>query len=130
MTTAAPEAVDDLDRITAIYQAHDGSTFGTVCQRIARAAITAGEFHADQAADWRMSTRNMIGIAVRHLCTNGVLESTGEHRPAAAPQAHHRRSYVYRLTPLGERAAAAWRERSSSRIDEWPLEEPDQAQLF
>src|SRR5690606_30729832 len=110
-------------------QAHDGSTFGTVCQRIVRCALTHGEYHADHAADWQMSTRNMIGIAIRHLVRNGVIEPTGEHRPGSSTQAHRRRSYVYQLTDLGRRAAEQWRERSTSRIDEWPLDEPDQPQL-
>lgn len=125
---------DVLDRITAVYQQTRSSEFGDVCRWIVNEAATRGEYHADAAADWQITQRNLLGIAVRHLVTNGVLEQTGEHRPAAAAASHRRRSYVYRLTELGQRAAQhwpkptwAWRHRLDNH---WPAEdEPAQATL-
>lgn len=123
----------DLDRITAIYQETRSSEFGDVCRWIVTTAATAGEYHGDAASDWQIESRNVLGIAVRHLVANGVLESTGEHRPGTSAASHRRRSYVYRLTPLGEQAAKHWPKPTWSwrhRLDgHWPDDQPAQATL-
>lgn len=104
----APDAQAELDRITAHYQDTRSTEFGDVCAWIVRTASDRGEYHGDDAAEWALVNRNALGLAVRHLTRNGIIEPTGEHRPSTARAAHGRRSYVYRLTTLGRRAAARW----------------------
>lgn len=109
------QSTDPLDTITAIYQSTREDEFGDVCHWIVQAAQRNGEYHADDAAEWNLTERNLLGIAIRHLQRNGIIESTGEHRVAAKRVSHRRRSYVYRLTPLGKRAATNWPRRKPTQ---------------
>lgn len=103
---------------------------------IMRHAWAAGEFHADDAADWQVSEPNIIGAQVNALARGGLIEKlnrhgAAEHRKGAAKAAHGRASYVWRLTERGrERAlshARAESRRAASELAHETGEAPHEA---
>ena len=82
-----------------------------------------GEFHADDAANWKLTEPNVIGSTVNAMARQRELEKLNfygqeEHRPGKAPAAHGRKSYVWRPTERGHMIAEQLLKHWSERVEE------------
>lgn len=122
-----------LQEAKELFRKWRAAEFGWVNAKIILTAKQYGEFHSDHMEDIEVRNRNVIGAAVSSLQQQGIIISTGEHRRSQVPAAHGRRSYVYRLTPRGERLAALANSDSYLRLPAAPdpgAQIPGQDSLF
>lgn len=109
-------SLSDVQQIFATWRSRE---YGWVRAHILLQAAEAGEFHADDCADWDLAQPNVIGAAVNALAKAGLLEKLNrhgepEHRRGSSAAAHGRASYVWRATERGKQVARRlWHQRQA-----------------
>lgn len=114
----------------ALFQTWRGDEWGWLKARILMIGMKYGEYHGDYLAKTALAEPNIIGALVRSMVSERLLESTGEHRKGAAPAAHGRRSYVYRLTERGARFARLYKDSLIDLGRTEPEQPPEQLGLL
>lgn len=106
--------------VQALFAAWKTREYGWVRAHILLQAAEAGEFHADDTAEWELAQPNVIGAAVNALAKAQLLEKRNrqgevEHRRGSSAAAHGRASYVWRATPSGLHVARQlWHQREAN----------------
>ncbi|MFP3116362.1 hypothetical protein [Streptomyces sp. Iso 434] len=80
----------------------DGWTLNVVKQAVLAVGRHRDEFSANDFRDLLPELgAQMVGVAVRGLATQRLIEPTGARVPSTLPSTHGHGIAVYRLTPLG-----------------------------